>query len=183
MTSFIQLKSTLAVAAVLAFSAANAITVTKSEYSASKARISADWKADKAACASMTDNAKDICIEVAKGKQKVAMADLEYSRTGKPADQSKAQMVRAETAYAVAKEKCDDKSGNDKSLCVKEAKAIETKALADAKMGKQISAAKMDAAEDKRDADYSVAAQKCDAMIGDAKSSCMAAAKVKFGKS
>ena len=64
-----------------------------------------------------------------------------------------------------------------------EAKAVETRALADAKLGKQIGEAKKDATEDKRDADYKVAAEKCDALAGDAKSSCIAAAKAKFGKS
>ena len=58
----------------------------------------------------------------------------------------------------------------------------EAKALADAKMGKQIGEAKKDASEDKRDADYKVAVEKCDAMAGDAKASCIAAAKAKFGK-
>ena len=65
---------------------------------------------------------------------------------------------------------------------MKEAKAVETKALADAKMGKQIGEAKKDASEDKSDANYKVAIEKCDAMTGDAKTSCVAAAKTKFGK-
>ncbi len=67
-------------------------------------------------------------------------------------------------------------------MCVKEAKAVETKALADAKMGKQIGEAKKEASEDKRDADYKVAVEKCDAVAGDDKASCIAAAKAKFGK-
>jgi len=62
------------------------------------------------------------------------------------------------------------------------AKAVETKALADAKMGTEIGEAKKDAAVEKRDADYQVAAEKCDALAGDAKTSCIAAAKTKFGK-
>ena len=53
---------------------------------------------------------------------------------------------------------------------------------ADAKLGKEIGAAKKDAAADKLDADYKVAIEKCDALAGDAKSSCVAAAKAKFGK-
>ena len=63
-----------------------------------------------------------------------------------------------------------------------EAKAVEKKALADAKMGKEIGDAKKDAAVEKMDADYKVAIEKCDALSGDAKSSCVAAAKTKFGK-
>jgi hypothetical protein len=66
---------------------------------------------------------------------------------------------------------------------VKEAKAAETRAMADAKTGKEVSAARSDAADDKRDAEYKVAVEKCDALAGDAKNSCVAAAKAKYGKS
>ena len=176
------LKASLIVAAMLALPMAQAATMDKAQYKSAKDRISAEYKTDKAACGSMSGNAKDICIEEAKGKEKVARADLEYGYTAKPADQTKLLKVKAETSYAVAKEKCDDKSGNDKDVCRKEAKALEVRALADAKMGKQIGEAKKDAAEDKNDANYKVAAEKCDAMTGDAKTSCMTAAKAKFGK-
>ena len=82
----------------------------------------------------------------------------------------------------MAKEKCDDQAGNAKDVCVQEAKAVETKALADAKMGREIGEAKVDASEAKRDADYKVAVEKCDAMAGDPKASCLDAAKLSFGK-
>jgi hypothetical protein len=85
-------------------------------------------------------------------------------------------------AYSIAKEKCDDKAGNAKDVCVQEAKAVETKALADAKLGKEIVESKTDAAGDKRDADYKVAVEKCNALAGESKSSCVAAAKTKFSK-
>ena len=182
MNSYFNFKTSLIVAAVLALPVAQAATISKAEYKADKTRISADYKADKAACASLIGNAKDICVEEAKAKEMVARAELEYSYSGKPGDQTKVLEAKAKSAYAVAKEKCDDKAGNDKDVCVKEAKAVETKALADAKMGKQIREAKKDAAEEKRDADYKVAVEKCDAMAGDAKDSCIAAAKTKFGK-
>ena len=170
-------------AALLAVSAAQAANMGKEEYEVGKTRISADYKTDKAACDSLAGNGKDVCIEEAKAKEKVASAELKAAHSGKPGDQNDVLKAKAETAYAVAKEKCDDKAGNDKSVCVKEAKATETKALADAKAGKKIGEAKVDAAEDKRDADYKVAAQKCDALAGDAKSSCISAAKAQFGKS
>ncbi|MHB8948350.1 MAG: hypothetical protein ACYC4S_04715 [Rhodoferax sp.] len=175
-------KASLIVAALLSFTVAQAVTVTKEQYKADKTRISADYKVDKKACDALKDNAKDICVQEAKAKESVARAELEYSYTGKAADQTKVLEAKAKSAYAVAKEKCDDMSGNDKDICVKEAKAAETKALADAKMGKQIGEAKKEAAEDKSDANYKLAIEKCDAMTGDAKTSCVAAAKAKFGK-
>ncbi len=171
------------VVALLMLPTANAADMSKADYKATKARISADYKVDKSACAALTANAKDICVAEAKGKEKIAYAEVEYSYTGKAADQNKVRVVKADTAYAVAKERCDDKAGNDKDVCVKEAKAVRVKALADAKMGKEISAAKNDAASDKRDADYKVTIEKCDALAGDPKAACVASAKARFGKS
>lgn len=176
------LRASLLAAGMLALPAAYAATMAKADYKAGKTRISADYKADKAACASQSANAKDICMQEAKAKEKVALAELEYGYTGKTADRNKVQVAKAESAYAVAKERCDDQSGNAKDVCVKEAKAVEIKALADAKMGKEIGEAKKDAAADKLDADYKVAIEKCDALAGDAKDSCVTAAKTRFGK-
>jgi len=56
-------------------------------------------------------------------------------------------------------------------------------AIADAKMSRRVGEARKDATEDKRDADYRVASEKCGALAGDAKSACMSAAKAKFKKS
>lgn len=183
MRAHFNFKASLLVASMLVLSAANAATMSKDDYAVGKTRISADYKTDKAACGSLAGNAKDICMEEAKAKEKVATAEMKYAYSGKPADHISAMEVKAETAYAVAKEKCDDKAGNDKSVCVKEAKAMEVKAKADARTTEKVGEVKKDAAEDKRDADYKVAAQKCDAMAGNAKDTCIAAAKAQFGKS
>jgi len=183
MTKIINIKTSLFIAATLALPVAQAANLGKAEYKAGKERISAEYKADKAACDSLSGNAKDVCVQEAKGKEKVAKAELEYSYTGKAKDQTKVQKVKAESTYDVAKEKCDEQTGNNKDVCVKEAKAAKDKALADAKMAKQVSDAKSNAVDDKRDADYKVATEKCESLAGDAKSSCVAAAKAKYGKS
>ena len=184
MKSF-KFKTFAAIIAMLfvAASQSQAATMDKAAYKGAKTHISADYKAAVAACKSMTGNAKDICKEEAEAKQKVAKAELEYSYTNKPADQAKIAKVKAETTYDVAKEKCDYQAGNAKDVCVKEAKAMRVKALSDAQMKKTVGEARKDGADDKRDADYKVAAEKCDAMTGDAKASCITAAKAKFGKS
>lgn len=176
-------KLSLLMAGVLALPLAQAADMNKADYDAAKARIGAAYKAERSACDAQTANAKDVCVEEAGAKQKVARAELEYGYSAKPADQAKLQVAKAEAAYAVAKEKCDDKAGNAKDVCVQQAKAVETKALADAKMGEQIGEAKVDASDAKRDADYKVAVEKCDAMAGDAKASCLSTAKAAFGKS
>ena len=173
----------LAVAALLAASGAFAQTMSGADYSASKDRISADYKAAKASCDKLAGNQKDICVERAKGTEKVAKAELEFGRSGKADDGNKVAVAKADATYAVAKEMCDDKGGNAKDVCVKEAKAAHVKGLADAKLDKKVGAAKKDAAEDKRDADYKVATEKCESLSGDAKSACVSAAKARFNKS
>ena len=76
---------------------------------------------------------------------------------------------------------------------MKEAKAAETKAKADAKADRKVADARKDAAErttearkdateTKRDADYRVAVERCDSLAGDAKDACVRDAKARFGK-
>jgi hypothetical protein len=177
-----KLKASLLIAAMLALSVAQAENISKDDYKASKTRISADYQADKKACASLAANAKDICVEEAKAREKVARAELEFSYSGKSKDQIKIDVAKAESSYAVAKEKCDDLAGHTKDVCVKEAKTIEIKALADAKMGKKIGEAMIDSAEAKNDANYKLATEKCEALAGDTKTSCLTTAKLKFHK-
>lgn len=175
-------KDSLLMTALLSFSMAQAATLTKPEYKAEKTRISAAYKIDKEACDSFKDNAEDICDEEAKAKEKIALAEREFSYSGKAADQTKLFEVMAKSAYAVAKEKCDDQAGNAKDVCVKEAKAVEVRALADAKLGKQIGEARKEASADKNNANYQVALEKCDALAGAAKDACIATAKTNFGR-
>ena len=182
MNTRFQLKTSLLLLGLISLPAAYALPPSKADQDATKARISADYKADKTACAALANNAKDICMEEAKAKEKVALAELGYSISGSAADMRKVTVAKAETSYSVAKEKCDDLAGNAKSVCVEEAKAAKTKALADVTLSKKVGEARSDASADKTDADYKVATEKCAALAGDAKASCVAAAKAKYGK-
>lgn len=175
-------KTAVAIALMCVASSSFAATMTKSDYSAGKDRITADYKVDKALCDKSTANAKDICMQQAKGKEKVARAELEFNYTGKAKDGAKVPVAMADSTYAVAKEMCDDKSGEPKKLCKTEAKATHTKALADAKMNKKVAAARTDAAEDKTDANYKVAVEKCETLTGDPKTTCVNSAKARYNK-
>ena len=93
---------------------------------AAKEHIEDTYKADKAACKSVSGNARDICQAQAKGKEQVALADIEYGQTGKPTDAVKVGLARADGEFAVAKERCDDLAGQPKSLCRTQAGAAHT---------------------------------------------------------
>lgn len=165
--------------------------------------IANDLKADMAACDALAGNAKDICSARAKGRQKVALAerDVRHSPSAKNAQQW--AHAKADAAYDEAVERCDDKAGNVKDVCVTEAKgahntaraeadaqrktsdantdARKTTEKAQAKAAHKASDARQDANAEKRASQYKVAHEKCEALSGDAKDACQAKAKHSFG--
>lgn len=173
---------------------ASADTMAKADYKAETARINAAQEADLVRCKQLSGNANDVCTLEVKGTQQVAMADLKARNEGTKTAAYDARVVRAKTAYDVAKEKCDDLAGNDKDVCVKAAKSAEVAALADAKANKKIVAAnvkanetivdaKTDASKEKVEAKYKLATEKCDSLAGDSKEACIKEAKKTYGKS
>jgi hypothetical protein len=85
----------------------------------------------------MNGNIKDICVEQAKGKEKVARAELDGKLDPSPRQQEKVVLARADADYAVAKEKCDDLNGDAKDTCVKDAKASKSRADDDVKAARK----------------------------------------------
>lgn len=122
--------------ASMCFMATQASAMTGDEYKAAKATIEASYKTDKAQCAPMKDNAKDVCEKEAKGKENVAKAELEQQYKPSASHARKAAEEKVDATYEVAKEKCDDQSGDAKSACVKMAKADQDKGKAEIKMMK-----------------------------------------------
>src|SRR5258706_1390504 len=120
---------------------ANASVAMSKEYRSEHEAIETTYKADKAVCKSLTANAQDVCIKEAKGKEKVALAELDANRNGTPHSQYEVLKAKAEAAYEVAQEKCDDQKGADKTACKKQAKADKAKAIAEAKQGSTVAAA------------------------------------------
>lgn len=159
-----------------------------------KKNADVQYKIDRDGCASLSGNAKDICIAEAKGKVNVTKADAEAGYANTPKAREHSRVVRAESTYAVAAERCDDLAGNRKDVCVKEGKAALVKGKADAKVDRVVSDtrneaavkqsdARVEASVEKRDADYKVAIEKCDALAGPAKDACVSSAKMQYGKS
>jgi hypothetical protein len=166
----------------------------RSAVKAGQDRIAAEYKAGQERCGGLAGNAKDVCEAEARGKRRIAETDLEARTRNTPKARYDARVARAEAEYLVAKERCDDLSGNPKDVCLKEAKAAETKAKADAKAERtsaeankdaaaRSAEARQDAAEAKRDADYRVALERCDSFSGSATDACVRDAKARFGKS
>ena len=88
--------------------------------------------------------------------------------------------AQADADYKAATEACKSKQGNDKDVCMEQAKAARDKAKADAKATRKSADATEDAREDKMAADYKVAKERCDSLSGDAKDTCIKNAKLKY---
>lgn len=179
--------------------------MTKNAYKAEVKQIEARYELAKDACDGLDGNAKDICQAEAKGEEKVAKAELEAAYKPTPKNHYEARIARAEADHSVARERCDDMSGNAKDVCQQEAKAAETAARADAKAQMKSAEASIEAGEssaearneaveesadardeaaaETRDAEYAVAKERCDAFAGDLKDRCITDAKAQYGKS
>jgi len=183
----------MAVAIASAFVlAGNAVAMSKTEIKTENDQIAAQYKSAKAQCDSLKANAKDICMAEATGANRVAKAELEAHKKDSPTTRYNVRVAKAEAAYAVANEKCDDLAGNAKDVCVKDAKAALTTAKTDAKADMKVgaanrgasetaTAARKDASQEKRDANYAAAKERCDTYAGEAKDRCITDAKARFG--
>jgi osmotically-inducible protein OsmY len=85
---------------------------------------------------------------------------------------------KAESEYRAAAAKCDAKSGNDKDVCMAEARLVRTRTEADAlSRYNNTAAGRARARTNLADAEYELAKAKCDAKSGADKDACMDNAK------
>ncbi len=160
--------------------AADPAPISTEVYKLAKDDLDHHYDREKKACDTLSGNAKDICQEEAKGAEKVAQARLKAQHTGKPSDKDAAVEAGVDARHKVAKERCDDLQGNQKDVCVKQAKADHDKAIASLKARQDIQEIRDEAADKKREADYKVAKERCDTLAGSAKDACQASAKARF---
>jgi hypothetical protein len=92
----------------------------------------------------------------------------------------KAAVAHADADYTAAKKECSTRQGNDKDVCIKDAKAAHVQATADAKANRKSMEAHADARDDKLAANFKAAKERCDSMSGDAKDACVKDAKLKY---
>ena len=100
-------------------------------HNADEDRIESEYKAAKEKCDPMKGNEKDICQAEAKAKEKIAKAENDAKNAKDPAKaQARVERVRADANYDVAKQKCQENKGNEKDVCMKQAKADRDRAKA-----------------------------------------------------
>jgi hypothetical protein len=178
-----KLTACLAALGLLYASAALAATPeAKLAYKQAVDSAEASYKTAKAKCDGITGNPKDVCLAEAKAARVRTEQEAEayYKNTLRAYTNSRMKIASAN--YDRDKVKCNALTGNDKDVCVQQAKATLVAAQADAKADKKAIEARTDARDDKLTAEYNVAIEKCDAFAGAAKDSCVAAAKSQYGK-
>ena len=98
-------------------------TMTGEQRDAAEDRIEADSKMAKANCEVLRANAKDVCEKQADAQEKIAKAELENRYKPSISNSRKLEQVRAEVAYDVAKERCEDLRGDAQDQCERTAKS------------------------------------------------------------
>ena len=176
--------------------------MSKADYKTGKKGIEADYKAAKGLPA-VAANARDICKAEAKGRESVALAELE-PRMSPPSLARDVRIAKANANYSVADEKCDEWAGNAKDVVREGSKAALTSAKAGCQDAEETADANATAnvksteARDKADKEIAVARRTRRAtsvtrlrggqgevrpLAGASKDACVADAKARFSKS
>lgn len=154
----------------------------KAEFESRSARIDAQHQADRDACKRQQGNNADVCRLEAKAKKEVALAELRHARSGEASDHVRLLETKANTAYDIDRERCDDDAGQKKEVCIQAAKSARAKARADAQMSEDMQASRDKAASQKAKADLQLAKEKCESLAGPTKDECLLEAKRRHDK-
>jgi hypothetical protein len=154
----------------------------KVAYAQARDSAAAGFKTARARCNLIAGNPKDLCVAEAKAERVRVEeeANASYQNTLKAYTQARMRIASAN--FDRDKTRCAALTGNEKDVCVKQAKATLIAAQADAKADRKTIEAREEAREDKLTAAYRVALEKCDAFAGAAKDQCVGAAKSAYGK-
>ena len=115
-------------------------------YKSGWTKAAADYKTAKVQCKSQAGNAKKVCLEEAKAARAHAEADnvAEYKNTPGALNKARSDAVNAD--FGVAKAKCADRSGAERSTCLDDAKSARMTAMAEARSGTPATSSQMAAA-------------------------------------
>ena len=162
----------------------------KDAYEAAKSRLEATRDAELKACDGTKGNAKDICRAAAKGRGKVALAELKAEYEPSPEADRAMMMAQAEADFALAKQKCDDASGKAKDACRARADHLREAAIRRAKIERVEATRRLQSKGGARaqapqqqspEARYASEKARC-GMLGEERDACLADAKKRYGK-
>ncbi|MFN3790940.1 hypothetical protein [Massilia sp.] len=161
---------------------AQALPDAKTTYEHAKATAEANYKAARARCGQIAGNPHELCMAEAKAARVRVEEEAEAAYKNTLSAYTQARMRIASANYDRDRVRCAAVTGNDRDVCLEQAKATLVAAHADAKADRKAIEARQDAREDKLAAEYRVAIEKCDAYAGAVKDQCVNTAKTAFGK-
>ena len=129
--------------------------MSKAQYKAARKDIAHQYERERSACKAMVGNARHVCIEEAKGREKIAEAEVKAAYSPSEKHRHELHTARIEVAHAVAREACDSLSGNARDVCRNDAKGAYLAAKGEAEFAQQSTtraAARDDAGAVRRDA-------------------------------
>lgn len=159
---------------------AGAVPDAKNAYEQARQAAATRYKSAVAQCGSIAGNPHDVCVAEAKAAQVQAEEEARAAYENTLKAYTRARMRIAAANYERDKTRCAGLTGNEKDVCMEQAKATRIAAEADAKADKKSIEARSEAREDKQKAAYRVALEKCDAFAGAAKDQCVAQAKAAY---
>lgn len=131
-TSLALAKVGLALASLCA--AATVMAMSEEEIRAETNRIAAQYSTAMAHCQTLQGNDKQVCVEDAKGSQRVAQAERDAKLLGDADHNYQVRIARADADYRVAKERCNEMRGDAVGICKIDAQAAYLKAQQDAQV-------------------------------------------------
>lgn len=131
-TSLAVAKVGLALASLCA--AATVMAMSDEEIRAETNRIAAQYSTAMAHCQTLQGNDKQVCVEDAKGSQRVAQAERDAKLLGDADHNYQVRIARADADYRVAKERCNEMRGDAVGICKIDAQAAYLKAQQDAQV-------------------------------------------------
>ena len=111
-------------------SAATGTPMTRTAYRAALDRAASDHNRKRAGCRSLKGNERTVCVAEAKAESTKAQAAAEAAFRNTPRARMDARVTSANADYAVAKARCNDRSGSERRACLKTAKDRQSQAIA-----------------------------------------------------
>jgi len=104
----------------------------RATYKATMKQANADYTAARAHCRTLKGHERSVCIAEAKGTLRKAEGDATAALNDTERARSDARVTAAKADYLVDKAKCGDRSGDARKACIKEARARQAEATAEA---------------------------------------------------
>jgi len=133
-------------------------------------------------CDSVAGIPHEICVAEARANRVRIEEEAQAAYRNTLSAYTGARMRIASAYYDRDKARCGALTGNDREVCLQQAKAYLVAARADARADRKTVEARLDARDEKIDAEYRVALQRCDAFAGAVKDQCVGTARTSYGK-